>query len=85
MEMGSGPAASRPDIDAIEAVIAIGGLLIGQVVVLDPERLEVRRVVRPLDPGADFGLVVEIAGLRIGRYDERHRPSVPDAASLHSA
>jgi hypothetical protein len=39
----TGSAARRGDLDAVEPVVAVGGLLVGQVVVLDqPERVVIR-------------------------------------------
>jgi hypothetical protein len=66
-----GPAAGRGDVDAVEPVVAAGGLLVGQVVVVHAGRAPiVRRLLGAPEPGADFGFVFGVAGWRVGRHDK---------------
>jgi hypothetical protein len=76
VKVRSGAAAGWGDVDPVKAVVAAGGLLIGQIVVGDSMRFVVRRRVGSLEPGADLRLVLRVAGLRIGRHDKGHIFSV---------
>ena len=71
VEVRAGPAAVRGDVDAVQAVVAAGRLLVGQVVVLDQaERVVVRRVGAAPQPGTDLGLVFGVSRRWVGRHDE---------------
>ena len=55
-------AAFRADVDAVQAVVAVGRLLVGQVVVLDEaERVVVRRVGASPKPGTDLRFVLGVS------------------------
>jgi len=64
------PAAVWGDVDALEAVVAVGGLLVGEIVVVhDAERVVVRWVSARPKPGTDLRLIFGVAGWRIRRHD----------------
>jgi hypothetical protein len=72
VKVRAGSAALRCDLHPIQPVVTVGGLLVGQVVVLHhAERVVVRRAPtvfgRSPQPGTDLRLVLGVTGRRIRR------------------
>ena len=75
VKMRAGPARLRCDVDAVEAVVAVGGSLVGKIVELEATGgVVVRRISAPLKPGTDLRLVLGVAGRGVGR----HVPGIPE-------
>lgn len=67
--MGSWATTCGNDVDPVQAVVAVGRLLIGQVAILDSGELGIGAFVGSLDPGAGLRCVFRVARFGVGRHE----------------